>query len=53
MEVHAYPSFEEKSVIEQAEKWMREVMGRYDPSHDAYHGTISICLPINLDTDQV
>jgi len=33
-----YPTPQEKSVIEAAEKIMRDTMARYDPSHDAYHG---------------
>ncbi|KAJ4477375.1 hypothetical protein J3R30DRAFT_3291493 [Lentinula aciculospora] len=32
-----YPSTDEKVYIDAAERLMVEIMGRYDPSHDAYH----------------
>ena len=34
-----YPTPEEAKVIAAAERLMEETMARYDPSHDAFHGT--------------
>lgn len=34
-----YPTAEQAAVVRAAEKLMEETMARYDPSHDAYHGT--------------
>lgn len=35
-----YPTEPEKAVIDAAERIMIDTMARYDPSHDAYHGTL-------------
>ena len=35
----SYPTIEEAAVVAAAEKLMIETMARYDPSHDAYHGS--------------
>jgi uncharacterized protein len=34
-----YPTPQEKAIVNEAEKLMVEIMARYDPSHDKYHGT--------------
>lgn len=36
-----YPTQSEEAVVQAAEKLMIETMARYDPSHDAFHGTSS------------
>jgi uncharacterized protein len=33
-----YPNSKEKAAISAAEKLMVDIMARYDPSHDKYHG---------------
>jgi len=33
-----YPTPQEKAIVNEAEKLMVEIMARYDPSHDKYHG---------------
>jgi uncharacterized protein len=33
-----YPSIQEQAALKAAENLMNEVMARYDPSHDAFHG---------------
>jgi len=35
-----YPSPQEELILNEAEKLMVETMGRYDPSHDKYHGRL-------------
>jgi hypothetical protein len=37
-----YPSSAEKEVLINAEALMKDVMNRYDPSHDHYHGELLI-----------
>ena len=41
----SYPTIEEATVVAAAEKLMIETMARYDPSHDAYHGSCHPALP--------
>lgn len=36
--IRMYPTEAQKPVINAAEKYMEEIMARYDPSHDVYHG---------------
>jgi len=33
-----YPTPQEKATVNEAEKLMVDIMARYDPSHDKYHG---------------
>lgn len=37
-----YPAANEKIIIDEAEKLMVKTMAALDPSHDAYHGKLSI-----------
>lgn len=41
-----YPDEHEAALVAAAEALMVETMARYDPSHDAYHGTQQNTLPI-------
>jgi len=33
-----YPNVQEQGALQAAENLMNEIMERYDPSHDAFHG---------------
>ena len=37
-----YPTPDDAAVVRAAERLMEETMARYDPSHDAYHGMLSV-----------
>ena len=46
MTQYIYPSASEQVALAAAEKLMAATMARYDPSHDAFHGTVT-CDPLH------
>lgn len=47
-----YPSSEEKEIVQVAEKLMIQVMSRYDPSHDKFHGAPDVLVVYMILTRQ-